>query len=82
MTHKIIIETTFEVEREEGKFASREEIAEGLIDAVREMLDEHVLYGLGAEGTSSYRVSDMESEEKPLPPKPRRRRAVKKAGAS
>lgn len=44
-----------EVEREQGKFASRDEIAEALAEAV-EQAD---LSSLGADGTSEYVINDV-----------------------
>lgn len=62
MAHKFTFTVTVELEREEGKFASREEMA----DAIREWLegaDEGSIYGLGADGESTYATASWEVDE-------------------
>lgn len=51
------------VERESGKFASREEIAERLVDLVKNALDGETLHGLGTDGDSVYEVAEATTEE-------------------
>lgn len=60
-----------EVERVEGKFASRDEVAEELVSALTDA-DPSSIDGIGADGTSSYEVSSWDVEEQPQP-KPVRR---------
>lgn len=60
-----------EVERVEGKFASRDEVAEQITDAL-EGADPSSIDGIGSDGTSSYEVSSWDVQEQPQP-KPVRR---------
>ncbi len=62
MAHKFTLTVEVEVERTEGKFASREEMAEALIEAL-EQADPGELYGLGADGMSTYQVNSFEVSE-------------------
>jgi len=62
MAHKFTFTVSVELEREEGKFASREEMA----DAIREWLegaDEGAIYGIGADGDSTYNTTSWEVDE-------------------
>ena len=54
MAYRFTIEV--EVERVEGKFAPRDEIADALISAC----EDASLYGLGADGASEYEVVSVE----------------------
>lgn len=62
MAHKFTFTVEVEVERTEGKFASRDEMSEAIIDNVRDS-DPGELYGLGADGASTYEVTSWEVEE-------------------
>lgn len=62
MSHKFTIQVTIELERESGKFASRDEMAEALVDAI-DSSDPGSLDGLGADGESTYTITDWTSEE-------------------
>jgi ABC-type phosphate/phosphonate transport system permease subunit len=55
-----------EVERTEGKFASREEVEEQITDAL-ESADPGSVDGIGADGDSSYEVTswDVQPQEQP-----------------
>jgi ABC-type phosphate/phosphonate transport system permease subunit len=55
-----------EVERTEGKFASREEVEEQITDAL-ESADPGSVDGIGADGDSSYEVIswDVQPQEQP-----------------
>ena len=63
MAHAFRIVAEVSVERESGKFASREEIAEQLVDLVEAALDGETLHGLGADGDSVYEVAEVTVEE-------------------
>lgn len=65
---------TIEVERESGKFASRDEISEAIGDALGDAVDSIDLDGIGPDGESVYVVSDSNVEE--IPQQPRRRSAA------
>lgn len=60
-----------EVERTEGKFASRDEVAEQLQEAL-EGADPSSIDGVGADGTSSYEVSSWDVQEQAQPAPVRR----------
>lgn len=51
------VELEIEVERIEGKFASRDEVAEALQEALADVSVGESLSGLGADGASEYEVS-------------------------
>lgn len=61
-----------EVERTEGKFAGRDEIADALVEAIEDANPSSV-DGIGADGISSYEVVDWQVEEQPQPPRRRAR---------
>lgn len=50
------------LERTEGKFAGRDEMAEQLLEAPQSA-DPGMVEGIGADGTSSYQVSDWPVDE-------------------
>lgn len=62
MTHTLRFTVTVELERESGKFASRDEMAEQIRDEL-EGVDPGELSGLGADGESVYRVESWEVED-------------------
>lgn len=62
MAHKFTFTVTVEVEREEGKFASREEMAEAIIEWL-ESADEGSIDGIGADAESTYTTTLWEVEE-------------------
>jgi len=49
---------SIDVERVEGKFASRDEIEEAIQTAFQDAVGNVNLSGLGADGTSEYEVTD------------------------
>lgn len=55
---------TVEAERESGKFASRDEIAEALITALEEA-DPGEIDGIGADSESTYNTVTWEVQEQP-----------------
>lgn len=62
MAHTFEFKVRVVVERTEGKFASRDEIA----DALRDELEANQPYGvdgIGADGSSSYEVTEYEVED-------------------
>lgn len=61
-----------EVERTEGKFASRDEVSEALVEAI-ESADPGSVDGVGADGTSTYEVVSFDVTEEPQAPVRRRR---------
>lgn len=62
MAHKFKIVTEVVVERTEGLFAARDEMAEVLIEWI-ENANEETLSGLGSDGTSEYEVLEWNVEE-------------------
>lgn len=62
MAHKFTFSVTVDLEREEGKFASRDEMAEAIIEWL-EGADEGAIYGIGADGESTYNTVSWEVEE-------------------
>ena len=62
MAHRFTFTVTVELEREAGKFASRDEISAALIEWL-ESADEGVVDGIGADGESSYTTISWEVEE-------------------
>ena len=62
MAHHFTFTVTVELERTEGKFAGRDEMAEAIIDAL-EGADPGSVDGIGADGMSSYDVTDWAVEE-------------------
>lgn len=62
MAHRFEFKVIVTVERVEGKFASRYEIADALRDEI-ENSQPYGVEGLGADGMSSYEVSDFEVED-------------------
>ena len=57
---------TVDVNRTSGKFASRDEIADAIIDELNSA-DPSSLYNLGADGESEYEIESWEAEETPAP---------------
>ena len=53
---------TVELEREQGKFATRDEMAEAIIEWL-ENADEGSIYGIGADGDSTYNTTMWEVEQ-------------------
>jgi len=68
---RFVFTVEVEVERVEGKFASRDEISEQIFEALQSA-DPSSIDGVGSEGTSSYEVAGWEVTEEE-PPKPVRR---------
>ena len=62
MSHKFTFTVTVELEREQGKFASRDEMGETLIEWL-EGADEGAIYGIGADGESNYNTITWDVEE-------------------
>lgn len=62
MALRFAFTVTVEIERESGKFASREEIAEVLIEWL-ESADQGTVDGIGADGESSYSTTSWEVDE-------------------
>lgn len=61
---------TVEVERDQGKFVSRDELSEAIIEALNDAPDQASLSSLGADGTSDYSVVQTDVEY--LEPKDRK----------
>ncbi len=68
MSHRFTFTVNVEVTRTSGKFASRDEIAEALIEEI-EGADPSSIYNLGADGESEYEIDSWEVEEIPDPAK-------------
>lgn len=62
MAHTFVFTVTVEVERDSGKFASRDDIAEQLRDEL-ERADPGTVSGVGADGSSEYTVTRFEVED-------------------
>lgn len=57
MAHTFTFTVTATVERDSGKFAGRDELADHLREAI-EGADPGGVYGVGADGASDYTVTD------------------------
>ncbi len=57
MAHRFTVVLEVEVERVEGKFASRDEIAEAIQDALASAGEGESLSGLGADANSEYEIT-------------------------
>lgn len=57
MAHRFTVILEVEVERTEGKFASRDEIAEAIQEALSGAAEGESLSGLGADGDSEYEIT-------------------------
>jgi hypothetical protein len=57
MAHVLKLQIEVTLERTEGKFASRSEMAEALVNEL-EGMDPGSLYGLGANSESTYDITD------------------------
>lgn len=62
MAHRFKIIVEVEINRESGKFASRDEMADAIIDAI-EGADPGSIDGIGADGDSCYTVDSWEASE-------------------
>jgi hypothetical protein len=62
MAHRFTFTVTVELERSQGKFAARDEMAEALMSEL-ENADPGGVYGIGADGASDYDVVDWSVEE-------------------
>ncbi|QBZ73231.1 hypothetical protein SEA_THERESITA_42 [Microbacterium phage Theresita] len=62
MAHTFEFKVRVVVERTEGKFASRDEIADALRDEI-ESNQPYSVDGIGADGSSSYEVTEYEVED-------------------
>lgn len=62
MAHTFEFKITITLERDQGKFAARDEMAEALIDEL-EGAEPSGVYGIGADGSSDYSVTDFTVEE-------------------
>ena len=56
MAHTFKVELEIVVERIEGKFASRDEIADAINEALASVAEGDSLSGIGADGTSEYEI--------------------------
>jgi hypothetical protein len=63
MAHRFTVILEVEVERTEGKFASRDELAEAIQEALANVSEGESLSGLGADGTSEYEIISSEVVE-------------------
>lgn len=70
---EFVFEVRATVERVSGKFASREDVAAELMQTL-ESTDPGTVYGLGADGDSSYEVQSWDVEEQPQPRRKRQTR--------
>jgi len=61
MAHTFTFTATVELEREQGKFATRDEMAEAI--EWLEGADEGSVYGIGADGDSTYNTTLWEVEQ-------------------
>jgi hypothetical protein len=56
MAHTFKVELEIVVERLEGKFASRDEIADAIAETLDHIAEGESLSGIGADGTSEYEI--------------------------
>ncbi len=63
MAHKIELKVTVTLERESGKFASRLDMIEALIELVEGQLDGEQLLGIGVDADSNYYITGAYVEE-------------------
>lgn len=63
MAHRFSVVIEVQVERTEGKFASRDEIAEAVQEALANAGEGETLSGLGVDGTSEYEIISSEVVE-------------------
>lgn len=61
MSHTLTFKVTVQLDRTEGKFASREELADELVAQI-EASEPYGVSGVGADGMSEYEVSDYQVE--------------------
>lgn len=59
MAHHFEINVSVSLERLEGKFASRSDMEDALVEIIEGYIDGEVLDCLGSDGDSSYEVSDF-----------------------
>lgn len=71
-----------EVERQEGKFASRDEVSEAITSALEEAQDNAGLDGLGSDGMSVYEAIAWDVSEQPQPKRARRPKLAEAAERS
>ncbi len=57
MAHTFKVELEVVVERLEGKFASRDEIADAIAETLDHIAEGEYLSGIGADGTSEYEIA-------------------------
>ena len=57
MAHRFRVTLEVEVEREQGKFASREELAEAITEVLSNAGEGESLSGIGADGDSEYVIT-------------------------
>ena len=57
MAHRFTVTLEVEVERVEGKFASRDEIAEAIQEVLASAGEGESLSGIGADGNSEYEIT-------------------------
>lgn len=62
MAHTFEFKITITLERDQGKFAARDEMSQALMDEL-EGADPGGVYGIGADGASDYSVTDFTVEE-------------------
>lgn len=63
MSHHFTFTVTVAVDRVSGKFASRDELADKMTDALTEALDGLDMTGLGADSDSEYMIVESDVEE-------------------
>jgi hypothetical protein len=71
MIHEFLVRV--ELERESGKFASRDDIAERLLESI-EAADPGEIDGVGADGESVYTIVEWSVDEQPRPKPSKRKR--------
>lgn len=59
MAHHFEFNVSVSLERLEGKFASRSDMEDALVEIIEGYIDGEVLDGLGSDGETSYEVSDF-----------------------
>lgn len=62
------------VERVQGKFAARDDIADALIQAIEDAIGDADVSGHDADGAFEYEINDHDVTEEPQPKRQRRRK--------
>lgn len=73
MAHTFTFKVTVTVERQQGKFASRDDIVDILTSEIQSGAEGASISGIGADGDSEYEVTDVDVMEIETPKRGHRR---------